>query len=148
MVGMAPVFGVDAAVVLAAQARAGQRDEGRSWLPYITHPLRVMAAFDDPELQMIAVLHGVAEDTAVTVDDLAAAGASPRVLAAVDILTHRYGEPDDVDWARIAADPDARAVKSAEVADRADGGRLALLDPAHAERLRDEYAKARAALGD
>ena len=140
-------FDVDAAIVLAASAHAGQRDKGRPTLPYITHPLRVMAAFDDPELQQIAVLHDVVEDTPITLDDLAAAGASPRVVAAVDVLTHRPDEPDDVYWARIATNPDARAVKLADIADNADEARLALLDRSRAERLRIKYATARAALG-
>lgn len=144
---MERVFDVDAAIVLAASAHAGQRDKGRPALPYITHPLRVMAAFDDPELQQIAVLHDVVEDTGVTLEDLVGAGASLRVVAAVDLLTHRPDEPDDVYWARIAAHPDARAVKLADVADNADEARLALLEPIQAERLRNKYAKARVALG-
>lgn len=74
---MDPVFDVDAAIVLPPSAHAGQRDKGRPTVPYITHPLRVMVAFDDPELQQIAVLHDVVEDTRVTLEDLVAAGASP-----------------------------------------------------------------------
>lgn len=37
-------FSIDDAIVLAAQAHYGQRDKGRPNLPYVTHPLRVMAA--------------------------------------------------------------------------------------------------------
>lgn len=142
-------FGVDDAIAIAVAAHAGQRDHGRPSLPYVTHPLRVLAAFDDETLQMIAVLHDSVEDSdgRVTLASLAAAGAPARVVAAVDALTHRRGEPNEQYWARVAANPDARAVKLADIADNADEARLARLDPARAARLRAKYAAARAALG-
>jgi guanosine-3',5'-bis(diphosphate) 3'-pyrophosphohydrolase len=145
-------FDVDDAIVLAAQAHRGKRDKGRPNLPYVTHPLRVMSQFDDPILQMIAVLHDVVEDSPfgpypVTLDDLVQRGAPDRVVAAVEALTHGDGETNADYWARAAANPDARTVKLADIDDNADENRLALLDPAAAHRLRDKYEKARAALG-
>jgi (p)ppGpp synthase/HD superfamily hydrolase len=68
-------LGASAAVAIAAAAHAGQWDKGRP-LPYVTHPARVMGRFDDPELQAVAVLHDVVEDTGLTLDDLRARGAS------------------------------------------------------------------------
>jgi hypothetical protein len=111
-----------------------------------------MCCFDDPILEMIAVLHDVVEDSPsgpylVTLEDLVQRGAPERVVAAVEVLTHGEGESDADYWARVAASPDARVVKLADISDNADEGRLALLDRADADRLREKYRKARAALG-
>jgi (p)ppGpp synthase/HD superfamily hydrolase len=50
-------------LVLATNAHAGQFDRGGK--PYILHPLKVMHYLktDDEELQCIALLHDVIEDT-------------------------------------------------------------------------------------
>jgi hypothetical protein len=135
-------FTIDDAIVIAAKAHREQRDKGRPNLPYVTHPLRVMAAFDDAELQMIAVLHDAVEDSALTLDDLADAGASPRVVSAIEALTHRDDEPDESYWLRVRENPDALLVKLADVKDNSDPARLALLPPEVAARLEQKYARA------
>ncbi|MDQ3680225.1 MAG: phosphohydrolase [Actinomycetota bacterium] len=145
-------FGVDAAICIAAWAHADKRDKGRPNLPYVTHPVRVMAAFDDPDLQAIAVLHDVVEDSLgtdreVTLDDLAAVGASARVIDALRALTHLPGEGNASYWGRVRTNPDAQAVKRADIADNNSEERLALLDPALAERLRAKYVQATDAIG-
>lgn len=142
-------FTIDDALVIAARAHRGQRDKGRPAIPYVTHPVRVMCVFDDPTLQIIAVLHDAVEDSdgAVTLESLTAAGAPPRVVAALDAITHPDGESNGDYWARVRANPDALMVKRADIADNSDPDRLALLEPAEAERLREKYRQARAALG-
>lgn len=139
-------FTVDAARALAVAAHAGQPDKGRPDLPYVTHPFRIMATFQDPILQMIAVLHDVVEDSDVNLDDLRAAGAPERVVAAVALLTHDKTEPRDAYLRRIRDKPDALAVKLADNADNSDPGRLALLSPEQASRLEAKYAADRAIL--
>ncbi|MQA84790.1 MAG: HD domain-containing protein [Streptosporangiales bacterium] len=131
-------FTVDDAVAVARRAHAGQTDKaGR---PYIEHPLRVMARLAGDEERMAAVLHDVLEDTAVTVGDLRSAGCPEPVIAAVLALTKQPGESLAQSMARAAADPIARVVKRADIADNSDPRRLALLDRAAADRLRRKYA--------
>jgi (p)ppGpp synthase/HD superfamily hydrolase len=132
-------FTVNDAIAIARTAHTGQTDKaGR---PYIEHPLRVMDRVDTDEQRMAAVLHDVLEDTSVTVGDLRAAGCPEAVITAVQALTKRPGEPLADSMDRTAADPIARAVKLADIADNSDPRRLGLLDPATAERLRRKYAE-------
>jgi hypothetical protein len=140
------VFTVDDAIVMAATAHRGQRDKGRPSLPYVTHAVRVMAGFDDPALQMIAALHDAVEDGPLTLEEIQEAGAPGRVLAGIEAMTHKAGESDEEYWARVRANPDALAVKLADIEDNSDPGRLKLLPTEVAERLSDKYVRARAAL--
>ena len=133
-------FTIETAMTIAIQAHKGQPDKGRPSLPYVTHPVRIMTTFDDPILQMIAVLHDVVEDTPLTLDDLRAAGAPERVVTAVALLTHAPGEPRDDYLRRLRENPDALAVKLADNADNSDPSRLELLEPGKAAELRQKYA--------
>lgn len=136
------------ALALAGEAHAGQLDKaGR---PYIGHPRRVMEAFDDELHRIVAALHDVVEDATERGYDLArlaASGVPTEALAAIDALTKRPGEPLETYWARVAADPVARAVKLADMADNSDPARQALLPGEERERLAAKYARARAFLG-
>jgi (p)ppGpp synthase/HD superfamily hydrolase len=135
---MSSSFTVDDAIALASTAHAGQTDKaGR---PYIEHPLRVMHRVEGEHERMAAVLHDVLEDTPTTTEDLRTAGCPEPVITAVRALTKRPGEPLEQSMARAAADPIARVVKRADIADNSDPERLALLDPATAQRLRRKYA--------
>jgi (p)ppGpp synthase/HD superfamily hydrolase len=132
-------FTLDDAIAIARMAHSGQTDKaGR---PYIEHPLRVMRRVDGEYERMAAVLHDVLEDTAITADDLRSAGCPEAVIAAVQALTKRPEESLAQSMARAAADPIAAAVKHADIADNSDPARLALLDPATADRLRGKYAE-------
>lgn len=139
-----PAFTLRDAVELARRAHEGQLD--KSGRPYIAHPLRVMGAVDGEWTQMAAVLHDVIEDTAVTEDDLRHAGCPEPVVAAVVALTKLPGEPLATSMARAAADPIARTVKRADIADNCSEDRLALLDEATRTRLRTKYARSLALL--
>lgn len=133
---------------LAEQAHHGQVDKaGR---PYIDHPRAVAALLlvqgHGTDAAMAGLLHDVVEDTAITLDDLRAAGYPELVVAAVDSVTRRPGESYMALIRRAAADPLGRLVKLADNETNADPERLALLDDATAERLRAKYARARAVL--
>jgi (p)ppGpp synthase/HD superfamily hydrolase len=54
---------LESAIILAVQCHARTTDKGGA--PYILHPLRVMEAMgsDNPECQIVAVLHDVVEET-------------------------------------------------------------------------------------
>jgi hypothetical protein len=106
---------IEKALQIAAQAHEGQKD--KEGLPYILHPLRVMSRVDGQEAQMVALLHDVVEDTAVTHDDLRRAGFSEAILAAVNLVTHRKQEPYADYVVGCKNNPIARQVKLADLAD-------------------------------
>ena len=56
------------AITLAVQQHTGQLDKGGQ--PYILHPLRVMLQLQQPDQQIVAVLHDILEDTHTTAQDL------------------------------------------------------------------------------
>ena len=111
------------AIKIATEAHDGQEDKGGA--PYILHPLRVMAAVNDPRERIAAVLHDVAEDCPdwplVRLREQPFSGA---VLDALDALTRRPGEDywDFID--RCKADPIARVVKLADLKDNQDLSRI------------------------
>lgn len=78
------------ALKLAAQYHKGTDKQG---VPYILHPLSVMASVDRGLAKVVAVLHDLVEDTDVTLNMLRHGGFPESVVKAVDCLTHREGEP-------------------------------------------------------
>lgn len=128
---------------VAHAAHAGQVDKaGR---PYIEHVARVALAVEgDDEAEAVAWLHDVLEDCPAHAH-LVAKFPPPVVQAVVDLSRTRFG--DAFYYWNIRRNSLALKVKLADVADNSDEGRLTLLDPATAARLRKKYAEARAALG-
>ena len=114
---------LERAIEIAARAHAGQLDKAGS--PYILHPLRVMMKMDSSTARMAAVLHDVVEDTEVTLDELKADGFGDDVLSAIAALTKAKGESRLSAVVRARANPVARAVKLADVADNMDLSRIA-----------------------
>lgn len=111
-------------LVLATNAHAGQFDRGGK--PYILHPLKVMHYLksDDEELQCMALLHDVVEDTKTTWDDLVDIGCTERVINAVKALTKMPGESYDQYKERVFANEDAMKVKMADLRHNTDIRRL------------------------
>ncbi len=146
---------LDDAVALAIRAHAGQLDKVGE--EYIGHPLRVMravvaaadeAGVDREHAQMAAVLHDIVEDSAVTVEDLVSLGYPPAVVAAVNALSHRPGEPVEDYLLRVAADDLAVAVKRVDMADNGDPARLARLPADRADRYAQRYSSRMRLLDD
>jgi hypothetical protein len=140
---------VEDAIALAADAHRGQHCYTPEGEPFIFHPLRVMLSFpDDSIAQIVAVMHDVIEDTDVTLGDLAAAGYSAQVVAALDALTHREGEgesyEDYVD--RVAANDIARRVKVADLRQNLANNRRNPSAPGNADRI-ERYERALVRLG-
>lgn len=113
---------LERAIEIAAFAHAGLIDLGGE--PYVMHVLRVIVGSPAGDGRIVAALHDVVEDSPQTLVSLRAEGFSEPVLAAVDALTRRSGEPYAAMIERIAASPLARAVKLADLADNLDVGRL------------------------
>ena len=111
-------------LVLATNAHAGQFDRGGK--PYILHPLKVMHYLktDDEELQCIALLHDVIEDTDTSWKDLEAIGCTARVIAGVRVLTKMPGQTYDEYKNEVFASLDAMRVKSCDLRHNTDIRRL------------------------
>ena len=124
------------ALVLAATHHAGQVDKAGQ--PYILHPIRMMLAVKTDEERIAAILHDTVEDTSLTFDDLEEAGFSSSVIEAVKALTKTDGESRIEAAKRAAANPVARQVKLADVADNMDLGRLPNPTESDLKRL-EEY---------
>jgi (p)ppGpp synthase/HD superfamily hydrolase len=111
-------------LVLATNAHAGQFDRGGN--PYILHPIKVMHYLktDDEELQCIALLHDVIEDTKTTWQDLQDIGCTARVIAGVRVLTKMPGQTYDEYKKEVFANFDAMRVKSCDLRHNTDIRRL------------------------
>lgn len=136
---------LEAAIVLAHAAHAGQVD--KLGVAYIEHPLGVMALVQTRDEKTVAVLHDVVEDSAVTLDDLRAAGFAEPLVRAVDALTKRPGEPLTESMARVVVDPLALIVKHADLAHNANPARQAALPPETSVRLVAKYEESARLLG-
>lgn len=115
---------LDKALHLATNAHHGQFDKGGK--PYILHPLRVMSFLksDDEELQCMALLHDVIEDTDTTYLELMEAGMSTRVIEGIMALTKERGFSYDQYKAKIFKNRDAMQVKMADLRHNTDVRRL------------------------
>ncbi|WP_338498114.1 GTP pyrophosphokinase [Pseudomonas sp. WP18] len=130
---------LERAISISALAHEGQADKGGA--PYILHPLKVMLRLSGDEERIVAVLHDVVEDTAVTLADLRDAGFSEATLNAIDSLTKRDGETYQAFIERAARDPMARRVKLADLAENSDLSRLGTPGQKDLERIA-KYRKA------
>lgn len=135
---------VDLARSIATRAHTGQVD--KSGEAYIGHPARVAERVrGDDAAEVVAWLHDVVEDTDVTLDDVRE-HFSDLLVEAVDAMAKRRDETLDEYYCRVMANPIARAVKLADIADNTDPRRCALLDERTRTRLAAKYVHARGAL--
>jgi (p)ppGpp synthase/HD superfamily hydrolase len=129
---------IEKALRLMLEAHCGQRD--KSGQPYVLHPIRVMMRLSAPEDRIAALLHDVVEDTDVTLEQLAEAGFSTRVIDAVDHLTRREGETYPEFIGRVRRNEIAARVKISDLQDNIDITRLASLEEKDVERLKRYHA--------
>jgi (p)ppGpp synthase/HD superfamily hydrolase len=136
------------ALAIATEVHAGQVD--KLGAPYLGHPLRVAARVVDVGYEAVAaaLLHDVLEDSDLTAADLRARGIPAAIVRTVELLTHARDEPYEASVRRAAADPLARTVKRADLADNLDPVRIAQLPPDLRERLQRKYAQASAILDE
>lgn len=130
---------IEEALRCALRAHAGQVD--KAGVPYITHPLRVMARFQDPILQATALLHDVVEDSEITVSELRSLGFPERVLELVDLLTRRDGESYMSFISRLSGDFSALKIKKADIEENMNISRIPLINKGDLARL-EKYHKA------
>lgn len=123
------------AILIATNSHAGQFDKGG--VPYILHPLRVMSYLkeDDEELQCIAVLHDVVEDTKITWKDLIEAGMTPRIINTLKLLTKVPGQTLEEYKEGIFSSVDAMKVKKCDLRHNSDIRRLKGVSQKDLERM-------------
>ena len=110
------------ALKLCFEAHKEQKDKGG--MPYVFHPFHLAEQMTDEDTTVTALLHDVVEDTDYTLDDLRQMGFGGRVIAALDLLTHREEVPYMEYVAAIGKNPIARAVKLADLRHNSDLSRL------------------------
>lgn len=123
------------AIVLATNAHNGQFDKAGN--PYILHPLRVMDLLEekDEELQCIAILHDVIEDTKTTFADLRELGFTDRIISAVTLLTKMPGQTYEEYQQGVFSNVDAMKVKKADLTHNSDIRRLKGISEKDIERI-------------
>ena len=105
------------AMKIAYSAHHGQLDY--NGIPYIFHPIHLAEQMEDEISCCAALLHDVAEDTDVTLEDLAREFPE-EVIRVLKLLTHEKGT-DYFDYVRsIKADPIAVKVKLADLDHNSD----------------------------
>ncbi len=123
---------------IAAQAHEGQTDKASE--AYILHPLRLMSHCQTNAQRIVALLHDVVEDSPVTLDDLAAEGFPPEIIAGVDGMTRRQGESYEDFIERGAQNPLSASVKRLDLEDNMNLLRLTDLTDQDLARLQKYHA--------
>lgn len=128
------------ALKVAFKAHEGQTD--RCGLPYIFHPYHLAEQMTDEITASIALLHDVVEDTDTTLEQLRSYGFPERVIEGVRLMTHEE-DTDYFDYVRmIKNNPDAKAVKLADLEHNSDLTRLDEVTEKDIKRL-EKYRKAK-----
>lgn len=115
---------LSSALALMVKAHSGQFDKGGQ--PYALHALAVMHKLrtDDEELQCIALLHDIIEDTDTTYKDLIDIGMSHRVVHGVSCMTKMRGETYIEYKTKVLSNRDSMLVKSKDLLHNSDLRRL------------------------
>ncbi|EMN5288401.1 GTP pyrophosphokinase [Pseudomonas aeruginosa] len=124
---------IEMALQRAMSAYMGKVD--KAGMPYILHPLRLMARFTDPIEQAVSLLHDVIEDSDTTAEDLLNEGFPEVVVEVVVILSRRRGESYADFIERICLHPLARKIKLADIEDNLNVLRLASLGESDLRRV-------------
>lgn len=124
---------VKKACLLLFRVQGEQLDNGG--YPYPMHPLHLAEQMDDEPSTLTALLHDVAEDTSVSVDDLAGMGFPADVIEALRLLTHDDKEPYFDYVRRIKQNPLAAKVKAADLRHNSDISRIRDVDDKALKRL-------------
>lgn len=131
------------AIAFACARHAGQVD--KAGVPYILHPLGVMAGVTSIREKVVAVLHDVLEDTDARMDDLRKLGLDDELCRAVDAVTRRKGESYEAFILRCKLDPIGSAVKVADL--KHNLSRIYGL-PVELQGMEERYRRALAVLED
>ena len=130
------------AMITAYKAHHGQYDI--NGVPYIFHPYHVAEQMTTEYSVCVALLHDVAEDTDITVEDLKK-DFPPEVTDALELLTHQK-DSDYFEYIRkIRKNPIAKEVKLADIMHNSDQTRIVKDNPdtrRKKENWKQKYEKA------
>ena len=133
------------ALKISFDAHKNQVD--KSGMPYVYHPFHLAEQMDDEYSTCVALLHDVAEDTDITLEDFAGKGFPDEVIEALALMTHSADVPY-LDYVRAMKDNViARKVKLADLAHNSDLTRLDTVDDKALERVK-KYKQAMLILED
>ena len=127
------------AMKLCYEAHMGQVDKGG--VPYVFHPWHLAEQMSSEESTVAALLHDVAEDTDISIEDMVRMGFSPAVIEALGLLCHDKDEPYMDYVERIKQNPIAREVKLADLRHNSTPGRLETMGEKDLLRI-EKYKKA------
>lgn len=118
---------LDKAILFAIALHMDQLDKNGE--NYILHPLAVMMAVDTIEQKIVAVLHDILEDTAMTADRLREFRFSEEIVEAICILTREKDMPYMQYIEKVKSNELSRVVKLADLQhNMRDGCPASLLD--------------------
>ena len=129
------------AMKIAYKAHHGQFDN--SGIPYVFHPFHLAEQMKDEYSTCVALLHDVAEDSSVTLQQLSEIFPQ-EIISALTLLIHSDGT-DYFDYVRaIKNNPMAKAVKLADLRHNSDETRLdgIAINPDKVAFWREKYSKA------
>ena len=112
----------DKAYEIASIAHMGQVDKAGK--PYLNHVLAVSSKFSKENEKIIALLHDVIEDTAITLSDLRKEGFNELIILAIDSLTRRKGESYTQFIQRVKLNPTAVKIKIEDLLHNMDLSRI------------------------
>ena len=127
------------AMQLCYEAHKDQVD--KSGIPYVFHPIHLAESMTDEYSTIAALLHDVVEDTDVSIEQLREDGYPEEVLEAIQLLTHKKGDPYMPYVRNLMYNPIARAVKMADLRHNGDLTRLDVVDEKALKRV-DKYKEA------
>ena len=133
------------AMKIAFEAHKDQTD--KSGLPYIYHPFHLAQQMETEAEICTALLHDVAEDSSITMEDLRREGFPAEVLDALTLMTHDKSVPYMEYVAKIRKNPVARRVKLADLQHNSDLNRLDSVTDEDLRRVR-KYRIAQTVLAD
>lgn len=127
------------ALKLCFEAHKEQVD--KSGMPYVFHPFHLAEQMNDEATTVVALLHDVVEDTAITFEDLEKQGFDDEIINALKFLTHDEKTPYMDYVAEIKKNSIAAKVKLEDLKHNSDLSRLSVIDEKALKR-KEKYEKA------
>ena len=127
------------AMKIAYNAHKEQTD--KNGIPYIYHPIHLAEQMDDENTICVALLHDVAEDTDITLEELKSEGFHDEVIAALKLLTHDDKVPYMEYVRAVKTNAIATKVKLADLRHNSDLTRLDIVDEKAMKRA-EKYKEA------
>ena len=127
------------ALKLSFEAHKDQID--KSGIPYVYPPYHLAEQMTDENTTIVALLHDVAEDTDITVEDIRKMGFSEKICEALSLMTHDKNVSYMEYVKKLKSNPIAKVVKLADLKHNSDLTRLDAADEKALKRV-EKYKRA------